>query len=105
MSTLKVDTIQNTGGTDQFANLEAASGYQKLPGGLIIQWGEFAAGANITFPLAFPTACLHCIMTTNSSNSTSSNISHNHFYLSAVTTTGATRGATTYPGKFIAFGY
>ncbi len=41
-----------------------ANGYQKLPGGLIIQW---ATGTNqttettqtITFPIAFPTACLH----------------------------------------------
>lgn len=38
----------------------SASGYQKLPGGLIIQWGTFTttAGAksNLTFPVAFPTA-------------------------------------------------
>lgn len=39
----------------------AASGYQKLPSGLIIQWGNFAASASAdtaaTFPIAFPTAC------------------------------------------------
>jgi hypothetical protein len=38
----------------------AASGYQKLPGGLIIQWGQDAATpngtVNVTFPIAFPTA-------------------------------------------------
>lgn len=105
MSILRVDAIQNTGGTDQFATSQAANGYQKLPGGLIIQWGEVAAGVNITFPLAFPTACVHCIMTTNTSNSVSTNIAHHHFHISAQTTTGATRGATTYPGKWIAFGY
>lgn len=46
--------------------LLAADGYQKLPGGLIIQWGttSIAATANVpvgiswTFPVAFPTACL-----------------------------------------------
>jgi hypothetical protein len=37
----------------------AATGYQKLPSGLIVQWGFFA-GSNagdtaITFPIAFPT--------------------------------------------------
>lgn len=47
----------------------AASGYQKLPGGVILQWGTgpssgtLAAGATgsgtITWPIAFPTACLN----------------------------------------------
>lgn len=48
----------------------ATSGYQKLPGGLIMQWGRSAnlgdlvAGAqtlSLTFPLAFPTAVLNVI--------------------------------------------
>lgn len=37
-----------------------ASGYYKLPGGLIIQWGSFtftSAGTNNIFPLAFPNSC------------------------------------------------
>ena len=105
MSTLRVDNIQKVDGTDQFLNSEAESGYQKLPGGLIIQWGTVAAGSNITFPIAFPTACLNIMMTTNVNNTASSNISHNHFYISATTITGATRGTTTYQGKWIAFGY
>ncbi|GAB2897475.1 hypothetical protein GCM10027202_26680 [Microvirgula curvata] len=36
-------------------------GYQRLPGGLILQWGTLtttsAADSSITFPVAFPTAC------------------------------------------------
>ncbi|MFT4191683.1 MAG: hypothetical protein QM617_09205 [Comamonas sp.] len=41
----------------------AASGWQRLPGGLILQWGgspSMAWDTNVTlnFPLAFPTACL-----------------------------------------------
>lgn len=105
MSTLRVDNIQKVNGTDQFLNSEDTNGYQKLPGGLIIQWGTVAAGSNITFPIAFPTACLNIMMTTNTSNNQSANISHVHFYISATTTTGATRGVTTYEGKWIAFGY
>ena len=39
----------------------AGSGYQKLPGGLILQWGSLTTSASadspITFPIAFPTAC------------------------------------------------
>lgn len=39
----------------------AASGYQKLPGGLIIQWGQIASGGSgnsdsVTYPIAFPNA-------------------------------------------------
>lgn len=39
------------------------NGYQKLPGGLIMQWGQanLAAGTNttVTLPIAYPTAHLH----------------------------------------------
>ena len=41
----------------------AVNGYQKLPGGLIIQWGNIASAASgaivtVTFPIAFPNAVL-----------------------------------------------
>ncbi|KVZ49005.1 gp53-like domain-containing protein [Burkholderia ubonensis] len=46
--------------TGFFASL-AANGYQKLPSGLIIQWGGVSVPANTTytynFPIAFPSAC------------------------------------------------
>jgi hypothetical protein len=105
MSTLRVDNLQNSSGTDLFLNSETASGYQKLPGGMIIQWGTCAAAANITFSIAFPTACLMCMLTTDSNNTSSASIANSYFHLSAVTTTGATRTNTTFAGKFIAFGY
>lgn len=43
--------------------LLAASGYQKLPGGVIIQWGQTGtigtdSSVTVTFPIAFPNACL-----------------------------------------------
>lgn len=36
------------------------NGYAKLPGGLIVQWGQDSSGGNptITFPIPFPTAAL-----------------------------------------------
>lgn len=44
-----------------FANSISSNGYQKLPGGLIIQWGSFTSNTDdtqtISFPLTFPTAC------------------------------------------------
>lgn len=44
------------------------SGFQKLPGGLIIQWGITAGGvpnvpASVTLPITFPTACVSVQMT------------------------------------------
>ncbi|WP_315384787.1 hypothetical protein [Microvirgula aerodenitrificans] len=47
---------------DQFTASLAVNGYQKLPGGLILQWGTIDASANnaltsLTFPIAFPFAC------------------------------------------------
>lgn len=45
------------GGSNQSLS---ANGYQKLPGGLILQWGsvtQSSGTASVTFPLAFPSAC------------------------------------------------
>lgn len=47
-----------------FANSMGIPGYQRFPGGMIIQWGGFMSSgtgnpnAAITFPIAFPNACL-----------------------------------------------
>lgn len=43
-----------------FASSKTTNGWQKLPGGLIIQWGQTASVASeqnvsVTFPIAFPT--------------------------------------------------
>ncbi|MGT2044641.1 phage tail protein [Enterobacter hormaechei subsp. xiangfangensis] len=58
-----------------FGSSLLANGYQKLPGGLIIQWGVFAVSAtaggvattDVTFPIAFPSAFRNTIafMSTN----------------------------------------
>ena len=41
------------------------NGYQKLPSGVIIQWGMVADNevANVTFPVAFPTSCANLQIT------------------------------------------
>lgn len=45
--------------SSEFAASVAGNGYQKLPGGLIIQWGSdtVVSSKTITFPVAFPVAC------------------------------------------------
>lgn len=45
----------------EFAASIATNGWQRLPSGLILQWGLTASGGGIvstTFPVAFPTACI-----------------------------------------------
>jgi len=61
------------GGVDglEFDNQLTTSGYQKLPGGLILQWVQGVDEADdvtqntqtVAFPISFPTACLHVQVT------------------------------------------
>lgn len=48
----------------QFAASMTTGGYQKLPSGLIVQWGNNAVGApsTVTFPIAFPNACFSVVV-------------------------------------------
>jgi hypothetical protein len=50
-----------------FANSLLTNGYQKLPGGLIIQWGTYNSttdtAENFNWPIAFPTSCLCAVGT------------------------------------------
>lgn len=59
----------------EFASILAGNGYQKLPSGLILQWGQSLSNGSgvavVTFPIPFPTAALAIIPTQiNSSNGT-----------------------------------
>lgn len=58
----------NLGGA--FGSSLAANGYQKLPSGLIIQWGAFttssSATTNVAFPIAFPNAVRSIVISPNS---------------------------------------
>jgi hypothetical protein len=51
---------------NEFALNPAGNGYQKLPSGLLLQWGQFQINqgttATFNFPLAFPNACLNCVV-------------------------------------------
>jgi hypothetical protein len=57
----RLATSDFTGSNQQLT----ANGYQRLPGGLILQWGSvFITGngsANVTFPITFPNACFIAI--------------------------------------------
>ncbi|MDD8871065.1 hypothetical protein LAY31_06810 [Escherichia coli] len=60
---------------NSFGNSLTVNGYQKLPGGMIIQWGSFSVSptggsvgtVDITLPVAFPAACrsVNALISTN----------------------------------------
>ncbi|MGU7812024.1 gp53-like domain-containing protein [Burkholderia sp. AW49-1] len=55
-----------------FSSSVVASGYQKLPSGLIIQWGQSTTNSSgavtVTFPLTFPNSCLQFVGTPTASS-------------------------------------
>ncbi|WP_316867003.1 gp53-like domain-containing protein, partial [Ralstonia mannitolilytica] len=59
------------GFSSSFFALLAANGYQKLPSGLIVQWGSVSSSASAdvtaTFPIALPNACRAISLAANSS--------------------------------------
>ena len=76
-------------GTAGTGTLSAASnGYHVLPSGLILQWGTETASGTVTFPLAFPTACLNCSATStvNSAVTTVGSLTTTSFALGNVNT-------------------
>lgn len=81
----------------------AASGYQKLPGGLIIQWGTAppSTGTTVSFPIAFPNAVLQAVATSTASASNSMAV------VTALTTSQITLYNNNNGGmvRWVAFGY
>ena len=71
------DTVTNGVYTTNFSGSNQSlttDGYQKLPGGLIMQWGYVLAAINttttVTFPIAFPNAALNAQITIVDSSTT-----------------------------------
>ena len=87
----------------------ATSGYQKLPGGLILQWGNGTAltantPTTINFPIAFPTGALSFVVTPKYSSSANDH----YIQYTNITTTQVTlleAGSTDAGYSYIAIGY
>jgi hypothetical protein len=83
----------------------STNGYVKLSNGLIIQWGRSATGSDstaVTFPIAFPTACLNVSVSYNADVASSSNAYSGK--VRTYTTTGATFATNGAPFFWIAIG-
>jgi len=53
-----------------FTASKVGNGYQKLPSGLIIQWGNIARGSStnviaVNFPITFPNSCLGVVISSD----------------------------------------
>ncbi|MFP3275424.1 MAG: hypothetical protein RXR52_31570, partial [Paraburkholderia sp.] len=61
------------GACSVFGSAVVSSGYQKLPSGLFLQWGNYAAAngvvSSVTFPIAFTTSCFQTFGVINNSAS------------------------------------
>lgn len=86
-------------------------GYQKLPGGLIIQWGyHTGAGGAVTFPTAFPTACVNVQLTVERTDPYAyvayvHTVSASGFSVRKAFSNSATDGNHTNPVYWLAIGY
>lgn len=84
----------------------AASGYQKLPGGLIVQWAPIASvattGTAVTFPIAFPTACLVVLNCCNDSGGVASTTNNYNYSTTGFTADAGTGGLAQ---RYVAIGY
>ena len=83
-----------------------STGYQRLPGGIIIQWGNLSVvggGQVITFALAYPAVCYSVVATAGGNNAASNTTS----FISSIGTSGFTltnASGTTNDWKWIAIG-
>jgi len=76
------------------------NGYQKLPTGLILQWG-YSQNGTVTFPLAFPNACCSVVGTANLANS----VDTDAVDIGTVSKTSFSLGVTKYPNTASPSGY
>lgn len=98
--------------------LKSTNGYQRLPGGLIMQWGLTPSLDNagqslmtITFPIAFPTACLNIQATISSTSATGGSGSSMSVFVSQLNTSqfrillDSANGSFPVPAYWFAIGY
>lgn len=112
---------QNFPAIGAFSASFGGNGYQRLPSGLILQWGYVGAGAgtgnsdSVTFPIAFPNAHLGILLTVRhlvAGPSGGLETAHvedvagqTGFTFSRRSHTGATTSGTTVPTYWLAIGY
>ena len=95
----------------QFPNSIGSSGYQKLPNGLILQWGYLAAtNGTFNFPIAFPNAALSFFACNSNSqgafvdNAYGYIVSNTQFFIATKTSYPDSDTISNYPCTWLALG-
>jgi cytoskeletal protein CcmA (bactofilin family) len=93
-----------------FVRLASANGYQKLPNGMILQWGKVTSSGTFSFPMAFPTACLQIVAGNSDAQGTYSDNAFAYPVTAATFYAGAksavnSNSLTSYGVSYIAIGY
>ncbi|HAK16410.1 MAG TPA: hypothetical protein DCM65_09190 [Acinetobacter junii] len=85
-----------------FTSLHGDTGWERLPDGLIIQWGLAAVGVTTPFPIAFPTACYRVAVSHSSPSGGGMVFSHQSITATRTGVTMLSVGGV--PNSFIAIG-
>ena len=88
--------VLNARFVNDFLNLKSENGYQKLPSGLIIQWGRFTptmattigSPQYVSYPIAFPNKLLFAVPSTNGGATSGTELAHIDTSLSTKTQLG-----------------
>lgn len=90
----------------------STNGYQKLPSGLIIQWGETGSISNngtlaVTFPISFPSSCYSIVASGTENQIIPNNVAQTAINITNLTRSGFTACNDTSPqsARWIALGY
>lgn len=88
-----------------FANSKTENGYQKLPGGLIIQWGSYSIPSGTTQTIIFPTTFSVSCFSLTFGPETDSTACPNYDIITNSYFTIKLGTGNTYTGKWMAIGY
>lgn len=101
---------------EEFSSSATSGGWQRLASGMLVQWGtaaynatDGAAGTPVSYPIAFPNACLQIVISDSDSAcgvfSARVTASKTQFLVWARNPTVANAPYTSYGARYIAIGY
>lgn len=103
-----LDTDLVRGLPADFTSYKSSNGYQKLPSGIILQWGNKTTNGESgtwTYPLAFPNDCLTAVANMKTDNGSIAVLSYNASSLAYSSLTVNTNSTGNNSYNFLAIGY
>jgi len=98
-------TVQSSAGSQSISS----NGYQKLPSGLIIQWGSISVPSRVitafSFPITFPNACLTVNLQASGTGSYNSDLNGTSVTSVSTSQFNVWLNSSSWPMYYIAIGY